>query len=594
MNPEIKRDVEPPRAACPAPEIPPGTAELRWPERIQILFIAVNDAQGGLRLDKEHRAIRKSLDRWPDRFTLAPLLGVQIDEIGEELRRYSPDVLHFCGHGTSAGELAFPDGSGAISAMSADAFEALLRALGGNIKLAVLNACFSMHQARAVCDLTGIAIGMHRQISDDAAIAFSRALYGALADSRSVRDAFELARAEIRVVGKRDDADVPELFVRPGLDASRIHLPRISPPIRRPPRLHWPTTIPVPSIWIWLLILFAIGLLAGARKWVPDGGDDFAVKVKFIDEARQPVKLTGTVRLESEAYTPTVPADNADLVELAQVPRRMAGKDASFTVESPAFRVAAPLRRYPLQANGIIYLELQRIMTRISGTISLAGKRLPGGEISLAGLPCSGTIRDGFFEIPCAGVRLPVKAQVREPVSYARQVCGREIVLHEETNNELELVACPSPSPLPTSSTPSRPSAPSSASMPSPCVRSPEELIRREAELVRRHDLAGVVSLFAPGAVVRDDKAATQQSPYARYRAELARHRFLTASHANIQCEPASAGIAFCASSSAGSCDDGIHYDNPPGSDRWTLENRGGCWRIRSLAINAAGKSPGL
>jgi hypothetical protein len=573
VNTEIERDLElvdrhmPPDASS----VVPGFDVSPWPDRIKILFIAVNDGTGQLALDEEHRAIRKTLARRRDRFEFEPLLAARVDELGEELRDHAPHIVHFAGHGTTAGELLFNDGNGALSRVSADAFGSLLRALGGNTRLVVLNACFSREQARAVCDSTGLAIGMCRQISDRAAIAFSRALYGAIADSRSVLEAVRIAQAEIKVIGALGDAMVPELFVRSGVDASRLCLPRVAARTQRRSLL-WKLVrhIVVPSALIALLIM-----AAGARWYRTAGGDDFAVKVKFVDEARQPVKLSGNARLETETYTPTVLVESSDMALFEQVPHRLNGSDAGFTVDSRAFRIASPARRYQLQASGIIYLELRAVVTVTSGTVSFAGERLPGGRISLAGRDCSGDIRNGYFEIPCADVKLPVKVQVHEPDSYGRRICTREFVLQEQTSNELVLGACPSSTPPP----------------PPSCPRSPEELIRSEAAFAQHQDLGSLVALFAPGATIRDVLNDTRQPPRERYRAEFARHRFLTASHADIQCEATGPRILLCTSSSAGTFDDGHGYSNPPRSDHWVVERQGTCWRIRSLAINAAGKS---
>lgn len=578
VHTEIERDLDSDHGHVPPDTCggAPGVQAPPWPARIKILFIAVNDPAGRLAVDKEHRAIRKALRRRRDRVEIEPLLAARADELGEELRDQVPHIVHFAGHGTHGGALIFNDGNGALCHVSVDAFAALLRALRGDIRLVVLNACFSREQAQAMCQTTGLAIGMGRQITDDAAITFARALYGALADRRSVGDAFEIARAEMAIVGAPSEATVPELFVRDGLDASRVHLPRLAPHTERRPagtgRLGRPGAAIALLVVFTLLAVLAVLLVTGAARCHPGGSDEFAIKIRFIDETRQPIKITGKARLESDAYTPTVLVDNADMVVFEQLPHRLDGSDASFTIESYAFRVASPARTYRLRANGIIYLELQAITTKVSGTVSFAGERLPGGQISLAGHDCSGSIRNGYFEIPCADVTLPVKAQVREPVLPGRRICMREFMLQSLTNNELVLGACP---PLPP---------------PAACPHSPQELIRREAEFVQRRDLGGVVDLFAPGATVHDAATGVRLPARDRYRAELAGHHFVAASHADVACEPPVNRTLRCTSSSTGKFEDGTGYANPPGSDHWVLEKLGSCWRVRSLAINAAGK----
>lgn len=590
------------------PTVMSGPDPSLWPDRVKVLFIGVNDDAGQLRLAREHRAIQQSLESWSDRFEFAGLLEVQVHELGPALRRRCPHVLHFSGHGTRTGELVFQSGSGSPASIPVDAFVSLLRALGVDIKLAILNACFSEDQARAVSEITGIAIGMRRQISDRAAIAFSRAFYEALACSASVADAFRQAQAEIRLEKETaGDALVPELFVRPGLDASQVRLPPIRPqvvaPAPGPQRAREPRPVAEPGPprsarldhrWLrgLLVALFAAAGALGLVLWrsasYPHG---FAIKVLFVDKARQSVKIAGTVRLESGAYTPPVRVEGSDMATFDSVPQRLDGSEAGFTVDSPMFRVAARERRYPLRSEAIIVLELEPIATKVSGTVNVAGMRLSGGEVSLAGHDCSAPIRNGYFELSCADVRLPVKIEVHEPPSYAGRICVHDFEVSEPTNNALELGPCgpPAAPPAPRAS-PVRPPPP-------PCLRSPEELIQREAGLVQQGDLTGVVGLFAPGATVHDVLAGTRQAPRERYRDELQQHRFLTAVHGDIACE-STASTAFCTSSSRGTFDSPRGsstvpgYDNPAGSDRWMLEKRNGCWRIQGLTINAAVKQP--
>ena len=585
MNTKVERDIIPAFGGCPPLEaLPPAPdiATSTMDDRLRILFIAVNDDQARLALDEEHHAIRDSLAPWRERFVLESALALRIDELGRELRDHSPHVVHFGGHGTQAGELLLKDGARSFAGISTDALQSLLRENARDLKLVVLNACFSREHASAACDIAGIAIGMSRQISDEAAIAFSRTLYETLAGARSVLDAFGKARAEIKRTMAPGDATVPTLHVRADLDASRVYLVgvarRTAPPAHR---LGLWSQIRAPIVAILLTLAAVAASLTGAPRCLPsDGGGDLAVKVKLVDDTGQPVKVTGRVRLEIGAYTRTALVDGTDLIEFDLLPHRVDGGDAAFTLESHAFRIASPTRRYRLQANGILYLELLPIVTRVSGTVSFAGARMPVGRISIVGYDCSGEVHDGFFEIPCTDARPPVKVQVREPESYTKRVCVREFVLQQLTNNELVLGACSLPPPPPPP--------------PPPCPRSPEELIQREAELVLRHDLAGVVGLFVPNATFSDAQLGTTQSPLARYRAELAKHRFTAASHAEIRYTGSDGRVWLYTSSSAGRLSDGSRYTNPAESDHWVLEKVAECWRVQSLTINAVGKPFGL
>jgi hypothetical protein len=501
---------------------------------------------------------------------------VRRDELEDGLLEYAPDVVHFAGHGSRSGELELRDDTGERSTVPADALRSLFTSLTDNIRLVILNACFSAEQAAAIRDSVGIAIGMSRQISDRAAIAFSGALYKALAHRKSVRSAFELGCAALQTRGMAGEADIPELLVRPGLNASEVHMTARRPSAaQREHGFRFLLHTRRVRIAISLGSVAIVAALGAALRWPSAHATEFAVKVVFVDDVRMPVKLTGKARLEVGSYTRTALVENSDLVEFDALPVRLADSEASLTVESHAFRLSAPARTYRVQSGGILYVNLQPIVTTLTGTVAFKGSRISAGRISIAGRDCSASIRDGYFEVPCAELQPPVKVQVTMPESDAKKICAREFVLQALANNELVLGECP----------------PQQQSH--PCLRSAEDLIRREAALVQQNSMA-VLWLFAPTATISDAHTGVSRSPGERYRAEFAMHRFTAASHADIALVGSRDGVWRYTSSSAGSFGDGTGYVNPPGADHWELERSGECWRIRRLIINAANQPFGF
>ena len=83
----------------------------------------------------------------------------------------------------------------------------LLRALRGNLRLVVFNACKSAALARDVAQTIGLSIGMQREIFDSDAVEFSVAFYEALAFGKSAQTAFDVALA-----GLDADEEIPQLF----------------------------------------------------------------------------------------------------------------------------------------------------------------------------------------------------------------------------------------------------------------------------------------------------------------------------------------------------------------------------------------------
>ncbi len=146
-----------------------------------------------------------------------------------KLRSGKFDVLHFVGHGEydekeRSGALFLEDGRGRARRLSA---EALARfASGRGLLLVVLNACETGRGGRrdflrgvapalAHAGLPAVAANQYR-IFDDAAVAFSAELYGAIADGLPVATAFREARAGLAGTLGEDALDwaVPVLYAR--------------------------------------------------------------------------------------------------------------------------------------------------------------------------------------------------------------------------------------------------------------------------------------------------------------------------------------------------------------------------------------------
>jgi hypothetical protein len=213
--------------------IPPAAsaAEGRQPGA-RILFLAANPAGSSpLRLDQEIRSIDRALRSAGvrERFELEQSWAVTIADLQEGLLRFQPDLVHWSGHGHLSGELAFEPETSSRSlrplappsvlpdpeqhrAPSAIAALAQLFSLArGKIRCVVLNACSSQEQARAIAESIDCVIGMSSVVTDDAAIRFSAAFYGALAYGQSVRTAFDLSCTQLQLHHPAE-AHLPQLL----------------------------------------------------------------------------------------------------------------------------------------------------------------------------------------------------------------------------------------------------------------------------------------------------------------------------------------------------------------------------------------------
>jgi hypothetical protein len=148
---------------------------------------------------------------------------VRTTDLFQALNEHEPHVVHFSGHGSANDEIVFQDELGNSKFVSKAALTELIAATGGHIRLIVFNTCFSRNQAEAVVQHVEAAIGVGTSIGDDAARFFAAAFYGAVGFGLSVELAFKQGLAQLAVEGIPDDQR-PELFTRPGLDATALVL----------------------------------------------------------------------------------------------------------------------------------------------------------------------------------------------------------------------------------------------------------------------------------------------------------------------------------------------------------------------------------
>lgn len=192
-----------------------GTAPAEAAEKTRVLFIA--GMRGGymvnqIQTDKEYHAIGEALRGCQHRdqvFLLNPVLSATRPKLAQTYRD-RPHVLHFAGHGDERVLALIEDQEVVAKAtlLTNDQLIAILRAYEGRAMLCVLNACKSADMARAIVEagVVDAAVGWESAVDDSAAIAFSRALYGALGDARSIEGAV--------VIGAQasGQADRPRLF----------------------------------------------------------------------------------------------------------------------------------------------------------------------------------------------------------------------------------------------------------------------------------------------------------------------------------------------------------------------------------------------
>jgi hypothetical protein len=186
-----------------------------------ILFVA-GDRGGHSRnqaqTPRELTAIQEALRSSENRGTLElaqPILGVSRERFVEAYRHH-PMILHFAGHGDDR-SLSFVLDQGAVvssAGVPPEQLATILKSFPNRIRLCVLNTCESSAIAQYLANenVVDAAVGWPARVTDEAAIAFSRTLYGSLSDgldlSKSVTLAWQASGA----------TDEPMLHTAEGID----------------------------------------------------------------------------------------------------------------------------------------------------------------------------------------------------------------------------------------------------------------------------------------------------------------------------------------------------------------------------------------
>lgn len=203
-------------------------------DQIKILFLSANPKDiSRIRLDEEVREVDEKIRRGDlrDQLTLIPHLAVRPSDLQETLLRHKPHILHFSGHGSPTEGIVLEDNSGRTKLVSTAALAALFSAIPDNLRIVLLNACYSSLQAEVITQTVDFTIGMNKEIGDRSALVFSAAFYRGLAFGRSIQESFDLGVGALMLEGIPEE-QTPTLLTKKGANASQAYL--ISPEADKP------------------------------------------------------------------------------------------------------------------------------------------------------------------------------------------------------------------------------------------------------------------------------------------------------------------------------------------------------------------------
>lgn len=195
-------------------------------EKIKVLFLAANPTDTpSLMLAEENRLLMAKIRSSENRASLDVVSqwAVTTDDLIQYLNVYQPQIVHFSGHGGALGEIILHDEKGFAKTISVKAIKSLFKTLKDNIRVVILNACYSQPQAESVTELIDCAIGMKTNVDDKAAITFSASFYRAIGFGRSIQEAYEQGVTALLLEGF-EESNIPELTMKEGVDPAKMYL----------------------------------------------------------------------------------------------------------------------------------------------------------------------------------------------------------------------------------------------------------------------------------------------------------------------------------------------------------------------------------
>lgn len=188
-------------------------------EKQILIFAAEPKNECRLRSSEEMRKIKEGLrsSSHRDSFKIDCCSATRIKDIRNEMLRYKPNIVHFCGHGQGEEGIAFEDESGNALYVDSVALAGFFENFKDTLECVVLNACYSEVQAKEISKQIRYVIGMKGRISDTLAIKFSVAFYETLFDIGSYPRAYKLACDELKMMGLQ--ADMLPIQITDGIDA---------------------------------------------------------------------------------------------------------------------------------------------------------------------------------------------------------------------------------------------------------------------------------------------------------------------------------------------------------------------------------------
>lgn len=191
-------------------------------KKVRILLLSANPwTTSRILVGEEAREITEKLQEGPyrDRFELHTHTAIRPIDLQRLLMTYEPHIVHFSVHGSLKHKLILDGKPGRGKQIDRDGLLRVFALYKHHVRVVVLNACFTRTQAKSLSEVVDYSVGASKGIGDKEGVAFAGAFYRALSFGKSVKSAFESAKAELALTRMPRTKGI-ELFIRDGLKES--------------------------------------------------------------------------------------------------------------------------------------------------------------------------------------------------------------------------------------------------------------------------------------------------------------------------------------------------------------------------------------
>lgn len=126
---------------------------------------------------------------------------LMLSDLQSMLLRYSPQIVHISGIGSSGGSFIFQDENGNVVEIEPSVWANLFEAVNfdNRIRCVFLSACYSAQLAEQIVKHVDCVVGTKPEVNDKVATEFAKGFYRALAGGADVRIAFEIASNQLEL-----------------------------------------------------------------------------------------------------------------------------------------------------------------------------------------------------------------------------------------------------------------------------------------------------------------------------------------------------------------------------------------------------------